>query len=680
MNMNQKKKTRIGFFGKQLIAALSINIFSLLIISILLYTNFINDYKNNMVDTVVSKLQVLADSTSSALIFHDEDSALEILNTLEPNPSIRYAQIYDRDKKLFAEYKTQGQIIDKRLDEFDRSAFFEGDNLYSVRQITKDDEFLGTILMSVNTDALNIQKKNYVTTALIVLLCSFLVACIFNWKLHKKLSVPFKDLINLVTYVANYKLYHKRLKNSLGDEVGELISGINNMLDTIETNERLLYKRANYDELTKLPNRHLLMERLSQAIKNADRNRTKVAVLFLDLDRFKIINDSLGHIVGDQLLVQVTGKILSSIRESDTVCRWGGDEFVLLLDNIKQREEIQSVIDKISNVLSSANIIGNNALFVSTSVGIACYPTDGKNVDDLLKHADASMYEAKAKGPGNFRYFDSHMLLGAETRLSLESKVRQAFEKNEFFLMYQPQVSATSGVLVGFEALIRWEYEGKMIPPDVFLPVVEDIGLMNELSSWVLRQACKQNSIWQEAGLKPVSVAVNLPPSFILHAECNERILEILAFTGLASKYLEIEITEHTFLDSREGAVLVLDRLVDIGVKIALDDFGTGYSCLAYLQYIPVAKLKIDGVFIRDMGLNEASEAIVHSIITLGKGLGMSIVAECVETEQQLSVLKGMDCDVIQGYLFSKPLSTIDATRFIRKSGGLKRSHLLSVK
>jgi diguanylate cyclase (GGDEF)-like protein len=674
------KKSKIGFFGKQLIAALSINIVSLLLISILLYTNFINDYKSNMIAMVDSKIQLLADSSSSALIFYDENSASEILQTLKLNPSIRYAQIYDRDKQLFAEYKPQGQIIDKMLDEFHHSDFFEGANLYSFRQITKDDELLGTILLSANTDALSVQKKSYITTAVIVLLCSFLIACIFTWKLHRKLSVPFTDLINLVNYVATYKLYHKRLENSLGDEIGELVLGVNAMLDTIQKTELLLYNRANYDELTKLPNRHLLMERLSQAIKNADRNKTQIAVLFLDLDRFKIINDSLGHIVGDQLLVQVTEKVLSSIRVSDTVCRWGGDEFVVLLDNIQLHEDIQSVVDKISNVLNSENIIGNNSLFVSTSVGIACYPKDGENANDLLKHADASMYEAKSEGPGNFRYFDSHMLDGAETRLSMESKVRQAFERDEFFLMYQPQLSADTKILVGFEALIRWEYEGKMIPPDVFLPIVEDIGLMYELSLWVLRQACKQNSNWQEAGLKPVSVAVNLPASFILRPQSNERILEILTFTGLAPEHLEIELTEHTFLDSREGAVSVLNQLVDLGIAISLDDFGTGYSCLAYLQYIPVAKLKIDGVFIRELGLNEASDAIVQSIITLGKGLGMKLVAECVETEQQLSILKNMDCDVIQGYLFSKPLSTDEATLFLRKSAGLQRSDLVIIK
>ena len=674
--MTQTKKTKIGFFGKQLFGAVVINIITLLIMSALLYSNFINDYKNNLMDSMASKVNLLADSSVSALLFDDQQSAKDILFTLEQNPSIRYAQIYDRNNQLFAEFTRPGQIIDNIPLDPSNTAFFKGNNFYSLRQIIKDNEFLGVILISANTDTLAVQKKKYILTAGILLLSSFLLACIFNWKLQQKLSAPIKDLINLVVYVAKYKRYHKRLDNKSADEVGDLILGVNAMLDTIQINESQLYERANYDELTKLPNRHLFMERLSQAIKNADRNKTEIAVLFLDLDRFKIINDSLGHSVGDQLLVQVTAKILPTVRLSDTVCRWGGDEFVLLLDNINQSENIQFVIEKIIKVLSSPNIIGNHSLHVSTSIGIACYPNDGRDAMSLLKHADISMYKAKAEGPGKFKYFNSSMLDGSVKRLTLELKVRKAFEENEFFLVYQPQLSGKTKTLVGFEALIRWKCDGKFISPEEFLPIIEEIGLMYDLSLWVLKQACEQNVSWQRAGLKPISVAVNLPASFILRPESMEKVLEIITVTGLAPEYLEVELTENTFLDARENAVLVLNSLVDLGVSVALDDFGTGYSCLAYLQYIPVKKLKIDGAFIKELGRNEANEAIVQSIIMLGKGLKMSIVAECVETEEQLSILRDMDCDVIQGYLFSKPLIADEATNFILKSQGLQSSDL----
>jgi len=674
--MTPTKKTKIGFFGKQLFGAVVINIITLLIMSALFYSNFINDYKNNLMESMASKVNLLADSSVSALLFDDQQSAKDILFTLEQNPSIRYAQIYDRNNQLFAEFTRPGQIIDNIPHDPSNTAFFKGNNFYSLRQIIKDNEFLGVILISANTDTLAVQKKKYILTAGILLLSSFLLACIFNWKLQQKLSAPIKDLINLVVYVAKYKRYHKRLDNKSADEVGDLILGVNAMLDTIQINESQLYERANYDELTKLPNRHLFMERLSQAIKNADRNKTEIAVLFLDLDRFKIINDSLGHSVGDQLLVQVTAKILPTVRLSDTVCRWGGDEFVLLLDNINQSENIQFVIEKIIKVLSSPNIIGNHSLHVSTSIGIACYPNDGRDAMSLLKHADISMYKAKAEGPGKFKYFNSSMLDGSVKRLTLELKVRKAFEENEFFLVYQPQLSGKTKTLVGFEALIRWKCDGKFISPEEFLPIIEEIGLMYDLSLWVLKQACEQNVSWQRAGLKPISVAVNLPASFILRPESMEKVLEIITVTGLAPEYLEVELTENTFLDARENAVLVLNSLVDLGVSVALDDFGTGYSCLAYLQYIPVKKLKIDGVFIKELGRNEANEAIVQSIIMLGKGLKMSIVAECVETEEQLSILRDMDCDVIQGYLFSKPLIADEATNFILKSQGLQSSDL----
>ena len=674
--MTPTKKTKIGFFGKQLFGAVVINIITLLIMSALFYSNFINDYKNNLMESMASKVNLLADSSVSALLFDDQQSAKDILFTLEQNPSIRYAQIYDRNNQLFAEFTRPGQIIDNIPHDPSNTAFFKGNNFYSLRQIIKDNEFLGVILISANTDTLAVQKKKYILTAGILLLSSFLLACIFNWKLQQKLSAPIKDLINLVVYVAKYKRYHKRLDNKSADEVGDLILGVNAMLDTIQINESQLYERANYDELTKLPNRHLFMERLSQAIKNADRNKTEIAVLFLDLDRFKIINDSLGHSVGDQLLVQVTAKILPTVRLSDTVCRWGGDEFVLLLNNINQSENIQFVIEKIIKVLSSPNIIGNHSLHVSTSIGIACYPNDGRDAMSLLKHADISMYKAKAEGPGKFKYFNSSMLDGSVKRLTLELKVRKAFEENEFFLVYQPQLSGKTKTLVGFEALIRWKCDGKFISPEEFLPIIEEIGLMYDLSLWVLKQASEQNVSWQRAGLKPISVAVNLPASFILRPESMEKVLEIITVTGLAPEYLEVELTENTFLDARENAVLVLNSLVDLGVSVALDDFGTGYSCLAYLQYIPVKKLKIDGVFIKELGRNEANEAIVQSIIMLGKGLKMSIVAECVETEEQLSILRDMDCDVIQGYLFSKPLIADEATNFILKSQGLQSSDL----
>ena len=476
---------------------------------------------------------------------------------------------------------------------------------------------------------------------------------------------PIKDLINLVNYVAKNKRYHKRLNTVRNDEISDLISGVNAMLNTIETHEMQLTNRANYDELTQLPNRHLIMDRLAHAINTAKRSRTSLVVLFLDLDQFKVINDSLGYTIGDELLVQVAAKLTNMLRNSDSISRWGGDEFIILLESMEQTDDIESVVNKIIKELSQPTIIAGHLLQVSTSVGIARFPEDGEDNLSLLKHADLSMFHAKAKGRGQFQYFKPEMLNEATHRLTLEMRVRSALENNEFFMVYQPKIAVDSEEIVGFESLIRWKLDGEFVSPDEFLPIMEEVGLMPELSLWILEQTCKQNMSWQQSGLTPVSIAVNLPASFIVHPQCLEKIQSILTATGLAPKYLEIELTENTFVGSKLNALPTLEALVALGINIALDDFGTGYSCMSYLQYLPIKIIKIDGCFIKDLGLNQANKGIVQSIITLGKSLNMLVVAECVETEQQRSILKDMDCDIIQGYFYSKPLTTDEATRFL---------------
>ena len=426
-------------------------------------------------------------------------------------------------------------------------------------------------------------------------------------------------------------------------------------------------KLANYDELTQLPNRHLLMERLSHGIHAAKRSKTEIALLFLDLDRFKIINDSLGHRIGDELLVQVAAKLSNTLRKSDSISRWGGDEFVILLENVEGVFHIEHIIKKIILELCRPMVVEDHLLHVSTSIGVARFPKDGKDSLSLIKHADISMYKAKEKGLGKHEYFERGMLNDSVQRLTMEMQVHKALENKDFFLVYQPQVAVESECIIGFEALIRWNLNGRFVPPTEFLPVVEEVGLMYELSLWILAQACKQNKMWQRAGFSPVTVAVNLSASFIMHPDCVENIQSTLTDTGLAPKYLEIELTENTFINSRITAVSVLRTLQAIGINIAIDDFGTGYSCMSYLKDLPIGTLKIDGSFITGLGQSQANEGIVQSIITLGKSLDMMIVAECVETEQQRSILQSMKCDIIQGYLFSPPLIVDDAASYLAK-------------
>ena len=660
-------KNRVSFFYKQLFAVMGINILPLLIMSGLLYSNFINDYQNNLIEDMNSKINLLAATSRSALIFNDNEAGNVLLSSLKKYKATRYVQIYNTDMELFAEYKRVGQVIDLPVKDYKNNAFFKNENVYLSQRIMMGDDYLGVIVLSADTKSLNVQKNNYLLISSSVLFASLIMAFILNWQLQKRLTAPILELINLVGYIAENKSYHKRLDTHRGDEIGELILGVNTMLDTIETHERQLFQRANYDELTQLPNRHLLMERLSHGIHAAKRSKTEIALLFLDLDRFKIINDSLGHRIGDELLVQVAAKLSNTLRKSDSISRWGGDEFVILLENVEGVFHIEHIIKKIILELCRPMVVEDHLLHVSTSIGVARFPKDGKDSLSLLKHADISMYKAKEKGLGKHEYFERDMLNDSVQRLTMGMQVHKALENTDFFLVYQPQVAVDSECIVGFEALIRWNLNGRFVPPTEFLPVIEEVGLMYELSLWILAQACKQNKMWQRAGFSPVTVAVNLSASFIMHPDCVENIQSTLTDTGLAPKYLEIELTENTFINSRITAVSVLRTLQAIGINIAIDDFGTGYSCMSYLKDLPIGTLKIDGSFITGLGQSQANEGIVQSIITLGKSLDMMIVAECVETEQQRCILHNMQCDIIQGYLFSPPLIVDDAASYLAK-------------
>ncbi len=675
--INISKKNSYSFFYKQLIAVVTINILPLFIMSWLLYTNFINDYKSSLVETMDSEINLLVSNSKSALLFDDVEAATTLLNSLKAHNSTRYAQIYDTNMALFAQYKRSGQSIDMDIKSLDEGTLFQGDSIYLSKKIMMNDEHLGVAVISADTQSIKVQKQRYISIIGLALVGSLLLAYLLNWKLQKRLTQPISDLIGLVSHVAKNKQYDRRLNNRRHDEIGNLIVGVNTMLETIENHEKELYNRAHFDELTQLPNRHLLMERLDQAIDVAERDNGQIALLFLDLDRFKIVNDSLGHRIGDELLLEVADKLGNVIGKSDSISRWGGDEFVMLLENIQKDQQIDAVVSKILFELAKPTVVGGHLLHVTTSIGIARFPQDGVDSVSLLKHADISMYQAKAEGVGQFSYFNPNMLNKSVLRLEMETHLRRALENEEFFLVYQPQYTSTSERIVSFEALLRWQLDGQFVPPTEFLPILEELGLMHRLSLWILNQACMQNVRWQRAGLPRVKVAVNLPASFILQPQCLSEIHSTLKRTGLEPQYLEAELTEKTFLGSSSTAQKTLQSLKELGVSIAIDDFGTGYSCMSYLQELPVNTLKIDGSFVRKLGGSTANEGIVQSIITLGKSLDMSIVAECVETAEQLDILRAMKCDTIQGYYFSKPLDPDDSmkiltpvanvTRFIQK-------------
>ncbi|WP_211364173.1 putative bifunctional diguanylate cyclase/phosphodiesterase [Propionivibrio limicola] len=423
---------------------------------------------------------------------------------------------------------------------------------------------------------------------------------------------------------------------------------------------------AQHDFLTGLPNRMLLTERLSQAIGLANRHRKQVALLFLDLDFFKNINDSLGHAVGDQLLQSVANRLSANVRATDTVCRQGGDEFVILLAEIERPEDAALIAEKLLAAFVAPHLVGGQEIHVTLSIGISVFPDDGNTVDTVMQNADTAMYHAKSDGRNNYQFFRSDMNTRAVRRLLVESSLRRALKQEEFLVHYQPQFELVSGRITGVEALIRWQDPDLgLIPPGPFIPVAEECGLIVPIGRWVLREACRQTQAWLDSGLPAVPVAVNISAVEFRHKEFLAGVSDILRETGLAPGYLELELTESILMHDVESSIAELDALKAMGVKLAVDDFGTGYSSLSYLKKFPIDILKIDQSFVRDIAIDADDATIVSAVIGMGRNLNLRVIAEGVETQDQFAFLRTRQCPEGQGYLFSQPLLADDFGRLL---------------
>jgi diguanylate cyclase (GGDEF)-like protein/PAS domain S-box-containing protein len=423
---------------------------------------------------------------------------------------------------------------------------------------------------------------------------------------------------------------------------------------------------AQHDFLTGLPNRALLTERLSRAIGLAHRHHKQVALLFLDLDHFKHVNDSLGHAMGDQLLQSVAGRLVAVVRATDTVCRQGGDEFVILLAEIEQPQDAAHVAEKLFAAFAEPHLIGGHELHVTLSIGISVYPDDGISEDAVMQNADTAMYHAKASGRNNYQFFRAVMNTRAVRRLFVETSLRRALKQEEFLLHYQPQIDLASGAITGSEALIRWlDPDLGLVYPTQFVPIAEECGLIVPIGRWVLREACRQVQAWLAAGLPAVPVAVNISAVEFRHKGFLEGVALILKETGLAPRYLELELTETILMHDAESSASVLEALKAMGVQLAIDDFGTGYSSLSYLKRFPIDTLKIDQSFVRHIATDADDATIVTAVIGMGRNLNQRVIAEGVETLEQLAFLQTRQCAEGQGFQFSRPLSADDFARLL---------------
>jgi diguanylate cyclase (GGDEF)-like protein len=414
---------------------------------------------------------------------------------------------------------------------------------------------------------------------------------------------------------------------------------------------------AQHDAVTNLPNRLVLKDRVSQAISLARRRKTATAVVFLDLDRFKYINDSLGHAIGDRLLQSVALRLVGSVRDSDTVTRQGGDEFVILLSEIAHSQDAAKSAKRILHSLTAPHLIGAHELHIDGSIGISVYPMDGEDAETLIKNADTAMYHAKENGRNNFQYFTAEMNVKVVARQSLEASLRRALEREEFLLHYQPKVNLNTGEITSVEALIRWQHPDRgLVSPAEFVPIAEDSGLILPIGRWVLREACRQARAWQDAGLPPIPTAVNVSYAEFRKPSFVEGVQTTLKETGLEARYLELELTEGVLMDDAKFTASVLQELKGMGIRLAADDFGTGYSSLSYLREFPIDILKIDRSFINQITADCDGSTIVDAIISMGKSLKHVVVAEGIETQEQRAYLQAHHCQEGQGYLFSRPL------------------------
>ncbi|MDQ3196327.1 MAG: EAL domain-containing protein [Pseudomonadota bacterium] len=424
--------------------------------------------------------------------------------------------------------------------------------------------------------------------------------------------------------------------------------------------------QAYHDMLTDLPNRALFKDRLGLAITHAQRSGHLLAMMFLDLDRFKLVNDTLGHVKGDELLQAVAQRLKNTLRKGDTLARVGGDEFTLLLPEINSRDDAALIAQKVLDELRRPFLIEEQDIFSTVSIGIAVFPDDGDGIDDLIKNADMAMYHGKWEGKNNYQFYSKAMNVVFQQRLAGESELRKALDRDEFVLHYQPQVNIVSRKIIGMEALIRWQHPTRgLVSPAEFMPLAVETGLMPRISDWVLRHACAQLRSWREAGLPPVRVAVNLSPQDIEQSRFVEKVLGVLQDNYFEANALEIEITENVMMRDIENTMTKLSRLGALGVKIAIDDFGIHYASLNYLKKFPIHTIKIDQSFVQDITSDASDAPIITAIVAIAKGFRLNLIAEGVETLRQLEVIRALHCVEMQGFLFSAPLSPADATRIL---------------
>jgi diguanylate cyclase (GGDEF)-like protein len=590
--------------------------------------------------------------------------------------------LLDADKKVILTTGDKSEInnpyIDKehlvqKKNQNEGIYFFKdskGDDVVStyekVYQFGRNDSFGWIVCASIPTKLINKSVSSSLEVnkqvSLFIIVVTFLVLTL----LARSFVRPIKNIVEVAKRISKgdydthiNKKYSTSEFDTLSSVINDMVDKIKSRTDKLKEQKLLLESLAHYDTLTKIPNRLLFKDRIDQAISRAHRDGSEFALLYIDLDEFKHINDSFGHDTGDEVLKEVVSRISSVIRAEDTFARIGGDEFTIILEEIKDIDSVSAVADKIIDVVKEPIEIGSNIFKVSTSIGVSVYPKDSTNKSDLIKYADIAMYKAKAEGRDNYQYYSEYMKNYSLERIRMKQDIDNALENDEFEIYYQAQMNAREHKYIGMEALVRWNHpiEG-FISPAKFLSISEEIGVIVDIDRWVMRKAMKQVVSWRAKGLDVQTLSLNLSIQHLQHDSFIPTLKSCMQESGCKGEWIEFEITETFIMSNYAESISKIKEMNSLGIKISIDDFGTGYSSLAYLKHLPIDKLKIDKSFIEDIPDDEDDVSIVKSIIGLCKGLNLSVIAEGVETQEQKEFLLENGCELIQGYLYAKPKSS----------------------
>jgi diguanylate cyclase len=627
--------------------------------------------------------QMIGQNSAAALDFNDSDAGRQTLSALQTEPSIVSACLFDSSGNLFASYvKLESDL--RCPTRSDRSQLSDGKRLSTIRPISRHNNSLGSI--SVISDLGDLEKRgnHLLLLASALALLSLFIGVLSGALLQRSVTKPIGELARVMEEVTTHQNFVTRAAVSGTTEIAQLGNGLNSMLSGLERRDvekkddaaRLLLQTRT-DALTGLPNRRMFSEQLSIAISNAQRDGARVGLLYIDLDGFKLVNDSLGHLIGDRLLCEVATRLQSRVRRTDTLSRLGGDEFAVILPQLETEDDATRLSKDLLDMLAVPFLIEDKEITIGASIGISMRAEDAQDGTDLLRQADSAMYAAKRKGKNQIMYFHPEIGLEVCERLNLENELRGALKRGEIVVHYQPEFDTTSGRLIRFEALARWFHPtlGR-IRPDKFIPIAEESGLIHLLGAFIMEQACIEAVKWQSVSPYPVQIAVNVSSVQFDRESIVEEIAEILNRTGLNPGLLQVELTETVMVGSLAKTAGKMKRLHEIGVTFAIDDFGTGYSSLSYLPDLSFDAIKVDRSFVRNLSSRPETQGMVRSLIDLAHNLKLRVIVEGVETEEQLEVVRKLAGNEVQGFLLGRPMANPES--LLSKGPGLESTSMLA--